>query len=159
MYLCVFVGMLMCPGLCENYTACDDVITARGRTIDCHNRSFKSVPDDLPTDDIASLLLNDNWIKEIKNDTFINFTSLVHLNLQDNVLMLLESAAFHGLNHLTELDLSRNYKFPTWPDNSIKGLSGLVELRLSATMVFNDEPNGPFPPGFRGMTSLKRLSG
>ncbi|KAM7397596.1 hypothetical protein PAMA_005754 [Pampus argenteus] len=57
---------------------------------------------------LANLSLNSNSITKIAQNTFTGSLSLRKISLHNNVILEIEDGAFDPLDHLTELDLSKN---------------------------------------------------
>lgn len=73
----------------------------------CSGTQLSTVPAGLPKD--AELLnLTHNTIKTLVNQQFHTLTQLLHLDLSDNLLALVEVEAFLGLQSLLTLRLARN---------------------------------------------------
>ncbi|KAM4550218.1 leucine-rich repeat and immunoglobulin-like domain-containing nogo receptor-interacting protein 1 [Fundulus diaphanus] len=91
----------------------------------CSYAQLSAMPDGLPPD--AKLLnLTHNTIKTLVNQQFDTLTQLLHLDLSDNLLALVEVEAFLSLQSLLTLNLSHNHLRII----SVGVFAGLTNLQL-----------------------------
>ncbi|XP_008298894.1 leucine-rich repeat and immunoglobulin-like domain-containing nogo receptor-interacting protein 1 [Stegastes partitus] len=106
--------------------------------VNCSGGQFPNVPDGLPRD--AKLLnLTHNAIKTLVHRQFHALTQLLHLDLSDNLLVIIEVESFLGLQSLVTLRLSRNH-LKILPVGAFVGLTNLQLLDISSNeiLVFLD---------------------
>lgn len=106
--------------------------------VNCSDGQLSTVPDGLPQD--AKLLnLTHNKIKTLVNQRFCALTELLHLDLSDNLLALIEVDAFLGLQKLLTLHLAHNH-LKIIPVGVFAGLINLQLLDVSDNeiLVFLD---------------------
>ncbi|XP_026156346.1 leucine-rich repeat and immunoglobulin-like domain-containing nogo receptor-interacting protein 1 [Mastacembelus armatus] len=119
-----------CPQSCRCNTALLEV--------NCSDVQLSAVPIGLPQD--AKLLnLTRNKIKTLVQQQFQSLTKLLHLDLSDNLLVIIEAEAFLGLQSLLTLHLARNHlKIITV--GAFAGLTNLQILDISCNeiLVFLD---------------------
>ncbi|XP_035695510.1 leucine-rich repeat-containing protein 4B-like [Branchiostoma floridae] len=132
--LAVVGGADVCPEMC----VCNDQ-----NKVDCSNRGLDQIPQDMPYAS-TTLSLNDNQIKSIQEDQFVNLKSLEVLHLYANKLTDIHSKAFNGLTLLKRLILSQN-QLKELPLGLFVGLENLVWLDISNNrlqtlppMIFKD---------------------
>lgn len=128
-WLCWGALYLLAPGasapemhqLCPQSCRCSAVLLE----VDCSDGQLSTVPDGLPQN--AKLLnLTHNTIRTLVNHQFCALTELLHLDLSDNFLALIEVDAFLGLQKLLTLHLAHNHlKIIT-----VGVFAGLVNLQL-----------------------------
>jgi len=73
-----------------------EICKRSGTTLDCTNCNLTTLPQDLMDNTMTDLLLADNLISMIPNNSFANMTSLKTLVLTNNPLQFLHSDAFKG---------------------------------------------------------------
>lgn len=119
-----------CPESCR----CSTVLLE----VNCSDGQLTTVPDGLPQE--AKLLnLTHNRIKTLVNQQFYALTQLLHLDLSDNLLALIEVDAFLGLQKLLTLRLACNH-LKIIPVGVFAGLINLQLLDVSDNeiLVFLD---------------------
>lgn len=93
------------------------------------SRTFHGLPSvayiNLQSNNVELCGLNSEMAKE-RCVSFINISSLQHLNLRENMLKVLPECAFYGTS-LTYLDLSRNFGLAV-RTNALKGLESSLEV-------------------------------
>ncbi|XP_020650661.3 adhesion G protein-coupled receptor A1 isoform X1 [Pogona vitticeps] len=90
----------------------------------------------------VSLILSNNKILWLKNNSFTGLRSLERLDLKNNLISTIEPGAFFGLSELKRLDLSNNRIGCLTPEVFI-GLKNLHKLNLSGN-IFSSLMNGVF---------------
>ncbi|XP_053165848.1 adhesion G protein-coupled receptor A1 isoform X4 [Hemicordylus capensis] len=90
----------------------------------------------------VSLILSNNKILWLKNNSFIGLRSLERLDLKNNLISTIEPGAFYGLSELKRLDLSNNRIGCLMPEIFV-GLRNLHKLNLSGN-IFSSLMNGLF---------------
>ncbi|KAI8492623.1 hypothetical protein Bbelb_296640 [Branchiostoma belcheri] len=135
--LAVVASADACPDMCVCDNSDDDY------SVNCANRGLDQVPQDMPYIS-TTISLNDNQIKAIKEDQFVNLKSLKVLHIYANRLTDLHPKAFNGLTRLTRLILSQN-QLKELPLGLFLGLENLKWLDLSINklqtlpaMIFKD---------------------
>ncbi|XP_072031265.1 uncharacterized protein [Amphiura filiformis] len=101
---------------------------------------------------LISLVLSQNNISFIPNDTFIHLHDLKRLNLYSNRLIEIENGFLNGLSDLVSLDLQAN-SLESLPSGVFKELRQLKELYL-----YGNKLNMIDPDVFNGLTSLEVLN-
>ena len=79
-----------------------------GYDVDCSHCSLDLVPTEIPgvpSDEIIRLNLSGNYVERLPSKVFANFTSLVSLNLSNNLVMVICEDAFFGLTNLEVLQM------------------------------------------------------
>ncbi|XP_064419084.1 transforming growth factor beta activator LRRC33 [Latimeria chalumnae] len=113
----------------------------------CNGQQLASVPSDLPTN-IQEFILNDNIIKNLRNHSFLQYTSLRRLSLGRNNLEIIESGAFLNTKNLEDLNLEDNaiHRNSSITAVALQAVAALRRLELSgnrlnedmvATLVYN----------------------
>lgn len=87
---------------------CQEYFEAGEKFLDCKDRHLMAVLLGWP-EDIDHLLLSQNKIKVLQDNTFSHFRNLQSLDLQQNEIHLIEEEAFSGLSKLTVLLLQYNH--------------------------------------------------
>ncbi|KAM6442017.1 adhesion G protein-coupled receptor A1 [Liasis olivaceus] len=90
----------------------------------------------------VSLILSNNKILWLKNNSFIGLRSLERLDLKNNLISSIEPGAFYGLSELKRLDLSNN-RIGCLTSEIFVGLKNLHKLNLSGN-IFSSLMNGLF---------------
>ncbi|XP_060097355.1 adhesion G protein-coupled receptor A1 isoform X1 [Heteronotia binoei] len=90
----------------------------------------------------VSLILSNNKILWLKNNSFIGLRSLERLDLKNNLISTIEPGAFYGLSELKRLDLSNN-RIGCLTSDIFVGLKNLHKLNLSGN-IFSSLMNGLF---------------
>ncbi|XP_076111086.1 toll-like receptor 4 [Mytilus galloprovincialis] len=97
----------------------------------CENQGFTSVPRNLSRD-IQELILSNNLINILKNNSFINYTNLEILSLSKNKISDIQEDAFAGLNSLKVLKVDDNLiNITILPEEVFRHLSNLIALDIS----------------------------
>nr|AGI05197.1 toll-like receptor U precursor [Mytilus galloprovincialis] len=97
----------------------------------CENQGFKSVPRNLSRD-IQELILSNNLINILKNNSFINYSNLEILSLSKNKISGIQEDAFAGLNSLKVLKVNDNLiNITILPHDVFRHLIGLIVLDIS----------------------------
>lgn len=86
---------------------CKEYIESGDKFLDCQDGHLTGILPGWP-EDIDHLLLAQNGIKVLRDNTFRHFPNLVSLDLQLNEISLIEEGAFNGLSKLTTLLLQHN---------------------------------------------------
>uniref|UniRef100_A0A2K5QJL8 Asporin n=2 Tax=Cebidae TaxID=9498 RepID=A0A2K5QJL8_CEBIM len=148
----------MCPFGCQCYS----------RVVHCSDLGLTSVPTNIPFD-TRMLDLQNNKIKEIKENDFKGLTSLYGLILNNNKLTKIHPKAFLTTKKLRRLYLSHNQlseiplnlpkslaelrihenKVKKIQKDTFKGMNALHVLEMSANPLDN---NGIEPGAFEGVT-------
>lgn len=87
--------------------SCKEYIENGDKFLDCQDCHLTAVLLDWP-EDIDHLLLAQNRLKVLQDNTFSHFRNLVSLDLQLNEISLIMEGAFSGLSKLTTLLLQHN---------------------------------------------------
>ncbi|XP_029110213.1 adhesion G protein-coupled receptor A3 isoform X3 [Scleropages formosus] len=98
-------------------------------------------PGALPNRTVA-LILSNNKISLLKNDSFFGLSSLERLDLKNNLISTIEPGAFRGLSALQRLDLSNN-RIGCLSPEMFTDLGNLLKLNLSGN-IFSSLPDGLF---------------
>ncbi|KAM4539306.1 leucine-rich repeat and immunoglobulin-like domain-containing nogo receptor-interacting protein 1 [Odontesthes bonariensis] len=115
----------LCPPSCHCNTSALEV--------NCSGVQFMTVPSGLPRE--AKLLnLSHNSVKTLLHQQFHTLTHLLHLDLSDNLLVLIEVEAFLGSQSLLTLRLSRN-QLKIIPVGAFAGLTNLQLLDISSNQI------------------------
>ncbi|KAH9492905.1 hypothetical protein Btru_032582 [Bulinus truncatus] len=115
-------------------TQCPCSVTVLYNTVlvDCSGRSLTSLLSSWFPENTTDLMLQNNKLTRIRNDTFQNLHQLERLSLQFNVLSVIEPNAFQHLENLHYLNLECNkldlFRLPT---DTFRFLINLRELRLN----------------------------
>ncbi|XP_041464713.1 toll-like receptor 3 [Lytechinus variegatus] len=96
----------------------------------CSNMSLTSIPHDPPPDTIT-LIMDNNLIVHLKNNSFDNLTQLATLNIRLNLISKLDTGAFSPLTRLEILDLTGNM-LTQLPDGLFDSNSFLSRLVLTS---------------------------
>ncbi|XP_064611154.1 toll-like receptor 2 type-1 [Liolophura sinensis] len=173
--LAVFLPTLSKPG-------CD--LDVHRLFLDCSSRGWKSVQSRKFSNDTHGIDLSYNRIVKVRNQTFINVPMLEFLDLSNNVIKSLQSAAFQGLSHLVSLNLSYNrlpLSFKVWTPQLLEPLGNLRLIKIKGppstavvpwqgigaafgtltnlTKIFLDLPvNFVFEEGFHSLEKLTTIS-
>ncbi|CAC5371594.1 unnamed protein product [Mytilus coruscus] len=83
------------------------IINVSDSRADCHNQNLTGIPQDLPID-IEFLDLSENNLGVISNKSFVRYSHLKTLELQNSKIHTLEPEGFDGLNSLENLSLAGN---------------------------------------------------
>ncbi|XP_041664069.1 leucine-rich repeat and immunoglobulin-like domain-containing nogo receptor-interacting protein 1 [Cheilinus undulatus] len=157
---------LLCPQPCR----CNTVLLE----VNCSDHQLITVPESLPKD-TKLLNLTHNKIKTLVQQQFKTLTQLLHLDLSDNDVVMIEFKAFLGLQNLINLNLARNH-LKIIPIGAFAGLPKLKSLDISSNEVlvfldftFRDLPTLQFltavdndvvfisHQAFTGLTNLQEL--
>ncbi|XP_043111185.1 adhesion G protein-coupled receptor A2-like [Puntigrus tetrazona] len=98
-------------------------------------------PSSLPNKTV-SLILSNNKISALKNNSFLGLTALERLDLSSNLISRIAPGAFHGLKALRRLDLSSN-RIGCFSADMFLDLGRLSKLNLSGN-IFSTLPEGLF---------------
>ncbi|XP_023697527.1 adhesion G protein-coupled receptor A3 isoform X2 [Paramormyrops kingsleyae] len=90
----------------------------------------------------VSLILSNNKISILKNDSFFGLSHLERLDLKNNLISTIEPGAFHGLTSLRRLDLSNN-RIGCFSPAIFTDLGNLLKLNISGN-IFSSLPEGLF---------------
>lgn len=104
--------------------------------VDCSEGHIVNIPNFPSSTRILSLRLN--FIKTITNRTFEKLTNLIELDVSQNRLMRIESAAFAGLSNLQRLTLQNNsleYSFQSFPIHTFEPLISLRYLNIKFNVI------------------------
>ncbi|XP_028323222.1 transforming growth factor beta activator LRRC32 [Gouania willdenowi] len=91
---------------------------------------------------LVNLSLSGNSITKISQRTFRGSSSLRRINLHNNVILEIEDGAFDFLDHLTELDLSKN-SISCITDFNLHGLT-VLDLSRNSIELFHSAHTGGF---------------
>ncbi|KAK9964870.1 hypothetical protein ABG768_006003 [Culter alburnus] len=108
-------------------------------------------PSSLPNTTV-SLILSNNKISALKNNSFLGLRALERLDLRSNLISRIAPGAFHGLTALKRLDLSSN-RIGCFSADMFLDLGRLSKLNLSGN-IFSTLPEGLFTH----VPSLRALS-
>ncbi|XP_071174734.1 toll-like receptor 2 [Mytilus edulis] len=126
----------------------------------CENQGFTSVPRNLRRD-IYELILSNNSIHMLTNNSFINYSKMERLILTGNNISVIQQDAFSGLNLLKVLKVNDNLiNITTIPHGVFRHLSNLAVLDISRNKMPLDT-NIPFlypDVTFSTLTRLQNLS-
>ncbi|KAH9499024.1 hypothetical protein Btru_004243 [Bulinus truncatus] len=123
----------------------------------CSRLNLLKVPEDLPTS-LEKLNLNNNFIRELNENDFLNYSHLKELSIASNCLSNLHENAFVGLGKLKLLILTNNvliFKDGIFPEHVFHPLINLTELRLSLNNP--NIKNNSFGYPDKALSYLKRL--
>ncbi|KAH9492906.1 hypothetical protein Btru_032583 [Bulinus truncatus] len=145
---------------------CNVTVSYNTISVDCSGRSLTSLLSSWFPENTTDLMLQNNKLTRIRNDTFQNVHQLERLSLQLNVLSVIEPNAFQHLENLHYLNLEYNkldlFRLPT---DTFRYLINLRELRLNQmhTELIRLKTfamrNASFPDGmFGSLTNLTILS-
>ncbi|CAG2225915.1 unnamed protein product [Mytilus edulis] len=126
----------------------------------CENQGLTSVPRNLSRD-IQELILSQNLIDILKNNSFINYTNMERLILSKNKIYEIHEDAFAGLNSLKVLKVNDNLiNITILPEGVFKHLSNLVALDISRNKKQLNESNQFIYPDatFSRLERLQNLS-
>ncbi|XP_016342789.1 adhesion G protein-coupled receptor A3-like [Sinocyclocheilus anshuiensis] len=98
-------------------------------------------PSSIPNTTV-SLILSNNKISALKNNSFLGLRSLERLDLSSNLISRIAPGAFHGLTALRRLDLSNN-RIGCFSADMFLDLGCLSKLNLSGN-IFSTLPEGLF---------------
>ncbi|XP_026133545.1 adhesion G protein-coupled receptor A3-like [Carassius auratus] len=90
----------------------------------------------------VSLILSNNKISALKNNSFLGLRALERLDLSSNLISRISPGAFHGLTALRRLDLSNN-RIGCFSADMFLDLTRLSKLNLSGN-IFSTLPEGLF---------------
>uniref|UniRef100_A0A2C9JYT1 TIR domain-containing protein n=1 Tax=Biomphalaria glabrata TaxID=6526 RepID=A0A2C9JYT1_BIOGL len=127
-------------------------------TVNCSGLNLTAVPPDLPFN-MKQLILDNNVISELPDNTFENYTHLQNLSIASNCLRLLHNDSFYGLRHLRTLVLTNNiliYEANTFPLFVFRPLKNLTKLKLNLNNPYYTRPNDNYPDA--ALSYLKRLT-
>nr|XP_034333096.1 leucine-rich repeat-containing protein 3-like [Crassostrea gigas] len=108
-----------CPAPCT----CRPASSCTGTYVDCSYKGLKEVPTGIPKD-TCWLVLRNNQISRIDNNTFKGLPQLEILLLYSNQITTIDNNAFAGLSQLNKLELSYN-RITRIDNNTFAGLSRL----------------------------------
>lgn len=89
-----------CPDWCTCYEVTKSVI--------CSSIHLTGIPNNIPLG-TEHLVLDNNYIREVRKDDFTGLSNLQSLHLHNNIIGVIEDYSFQELGNLTELSLNRNY--------------------------------------------------
>ncbi|XP_067670769.1 toll-like receptor 4 [Haliotis asinina] len=113
-------------------------------TADCRNKGLHQIPASLPNY-TQELLFSGNKLTELNNDCFVNLTLLVHLDLTDNNVNVIETAAFDTLPNLCSLSLQgNNFTYKAFSPSTFQNLHNLTTLIIDDNIV-TDDPTVEYP--------------
>ncbi|XP_071174736.1 toll-like receptor 2 [Mytilus edulis] len=97
----------------------------------CEHQGLTSVPRNLSRD-IQELILSNNLINILKNNSFIKYSNMERLILSKNKIYEIHEDAFVGLNSLTVLKVNDNLiNITILPEGVFRHLSNLIALDIS----------------------------
>ncbi|CAN9501042.1 unnamed protein product [Ophioblennius macclurei] len=107
-----------------------------------HNGLYTGMSDSFLADSpaLANLSMESNSITKISQNTFVGSLGLRRISLRDNVILEIEDGAFDSLDHLSELDLSRN-SISCITDFNLYNLQTL-NLSSNSVELFHSAPSG-----------------
>ncbi|XP_071174732.1 toll-like receptor 2 [Mytilus edulis] len=126
----------------------------------CENQGLTSVPRNLNRD-IQELILSNNLISILKNNSFINYTRLEILRLTKNKISDIHEDAFAGLNSLKVLKVNDNLiNITILPQDVFIHLNGLIVLDISRNKKhLNEDSQFIYPDAtFSRLERLQNLS-
>ncbi|KAL0276039.1 UNVERIFIED_CONTAM: hypothetical protein PYX00_003713 [Menopon gallinae] len=100
-----------------------------GNRIRLHKNSLPFLPH------LVDLMLNDNSIEELQEDTFIQVPNIQSLDLCRNQIRHIHRDTFRHTRNLKDLDLSHNY-LSTLPESVFSGLIHLTKLFMGNNPFF-----------------------
>ena len=103
----VFVRVVLFAALIGKLRGCPIKCSCVSTIVDCSNRGFDKVPDNIPLDTTA-LILGGNEISDLFNNSFGALPNLNYLELSYNSLSFIEEGSFGKLNNLEILILAHN---------------------------------------------------
>lgn len=106
------------------------------------NRSFTADLFEPVSNNLKTLILTKNGIKELPENIFSNFSKLENLILSDNLLKTLPEKLLHPLPQLLGLELTNNL-LESLPESVFEGLFQLKNLYMSKNK-FKELPNTVF---------------
>ncbi|XP_020835674.1 leucine-rich repeat-containing protein 3 [Phascolarctos cinereus] len=125
--LCLFLLLLYLPlGIsCPPHCQCSD--GSGLMTVHCSSKNLKEIPRDIPKDTVF-LKLDANQLTHIPSHAFSGLTLLQELDLSQNTIEKLDTAAFQGLSSgLKLLDLSHNH-LRSLPKEALARLKAKIRL-------------------------------
>jgi len=84
--------------------------------------------------DVTHVLLQDNQIAKLSNNSFAGLGKVEHVDLKNNDIAEIEPNSFAGLTSCKRVDLSDN-DIPELVDNTFAGLENLISLDLSFNKI------------------------
>ncbi|XP_046577647.1 toll-like receptor 4 isoform X1 [Haliotis rubra] len=107
-------------------------------TADCRNKGLDRIPPSLPNY-TQELLFSGNKLTELYNDSFVHLTLLMRLDLTNNNVNLIETAAFDLLPNLRNLSLQgNNLTYKAFSPSLFHKLSNLKILMINDNIVTCD---------------------
>ncbi|KAG8430607.1 hypothetical protein GDO86_020309 [Hymenochirus boettgeri] len=146
---CAFVVAAVLSGSLA--LACPEICSCTDGTVDCDSKGLYYVPEDMSDGDGDTVLLAFNQISTLGALTFYTQQHLDHLELQNNVIVNIDTDAFHGLSNLTYLDLSSN-QLSSISLDVLQPLSNLSMLHLGNNKIVSLA--GDMPDSFTGLQVL-----
>ncbi|XP_074120655.1 leucine-rich repeat-containing protein 3 [Sminthopsis crassicaudata] len=125
--LCLFLVLLYLPmgPSCPQNCQCSD--GSGLMTVHCSSKNLKEIPRDIPKDTVF-LKLDANLLTQIPSHAFSGLTLLRELDLSQNTIEKLDTAAFQGLSRdLRLLDLSHN-RLQSLPKEALFRLKAKIRL-------------------------------
>ncbi|KAM6179204.1 SLIT and NTRK-like protein 1 [Erethizon dorsatum] len=124
------VNGLPCPGGCS----CDH-IPGSGLKMNCNNRNVSSLADLKPKlSNVQELFLRDNKIHSIRKSHFVDYKSLILLDLGNNNIATVENNTFKNLLDLRWLYMDSNY-LDTLSREKFAGLQNLEYLNVEYNAI------------------------
>ncbi|XP_063416634.1 toll-like receptor 2 [Mytilus trossulus] len=126
----------------------------------CENQGFTSVPGNLSRD-ISELILSNNSIRMLQNDSFLHYTKMEILILNKNRISEIKEDAFVGLHLLKVLKVNDNLiTITTLKKGVFRHLSNLMDLDISRNKKSLFENTAFVYPddAFSTLRSLQNLS-
>ncbi|XP_062307952.1 adhesion G protein-coupled receptor A2 [Osmerus eperlanus] len=130
-----------CPGLITSGCSCTDERTKAHSTpvtrkrVSCSNKELSGTPDaSLLPNMTVTLILSNNRIRVLRNDSFNGLYALEKLDLRDNLISTVMPGAFQSLSELRKLDLSNN-RIGCLTADMFQSLTNLIKLNLSGNII------------------------
>lgn len=107
---------------------------AADKKVVCTNLELTEIfPLDTLPNKTVTLILSNNKLTELKNNSFAGQRYLERLDMRNNLISNVELGAFWGLSALKRLDLSSN-KISCLNGEMFRGLSNLIRLNISGNL-------------------------
>ncbi|XP_048853938.1 adhesion G protein-coupled receptor A2 [Brienomyrus brachyistius] len=138
-----------CPRLIISGCSCtDERSKAHGtpavrKRVSCSGEELSETPQvSLLPDRTVTLILSNNRIRTLRNESFLGLTALEKLDLKNNLISTITPGAFRSLTSLRKLDLSDN-RIGCLTPSIFQGLTNLTKLNLSGN-IFSSIESGIF---------------
>ena len=124
------------------------------RIIDLSSNLYTSIPQELPPK-LSTLYLYNNAITTLKDNSFLNATSIEHLLMIDAQVTKIEDHAFDPLTNVLEIDLSDNKLVDnSFSPNAFVKTRNLTDLKLSYNRFRTLPDTSNYPKSLRSLGIL-----